>query len=65
MYGTRRVVLLVEPAHPAVAVPGRPGRARAAYGSGEALEGAMRQIARQAVARLLGQPPGPFTGLAD
>jgi hypothetical protein len=65
MYGTRSVVLLVEPTHPALAAVSRAGRRSATYRGGEALEEAMREIAQRAVARLLGLPPEPFSGLAD
>ncbi len=65
MYGTRSVVLLVEPTHPSLAATGRAGCGSASYPGGEALEEAIREITRRAVARLLGLPPEPFAGLAD
>ena len=61
MYGSRTVVILAEPTHPALAAPAlaRSRRPESACG-GEAIEQAVRDLSRRFAVHLLGAQPAPF-----
>ena len=65
MFGSRTVVILAEPMHPALAAPprARSRRASSACG-GEAFDQAMRDLSRSFAAQLLGAQPEPFRWIA-